>query len=212
MAAYALSIDLWTLASSVLITLRNSVEGFAIALLASLGAAYLYFSRPGLRPMVYALNTMLQSVSVLAWAIVLTMAFGVLSPIPPVLVTAAACLPVIMSSAVEAVRAVDERLMDVMKMLGASKPQAFLNAVLPASVPSLAAASRSGLGLALRISVVAEAFGSSGGVGYMMVRAYSLVVPEGVMAWALILVALMLAMDLLVMRRVVEVAEAWRLS
>jgi NitT/TauT family transport system permease protein len=71
------------------------------------------------------------------------------------------------------------------------------------------AASRVALGLSLRISVVAEAFGSSGGIGYMIMRSYNLADAPGVLAWSLILIALVLALDRLLLMPVEERSSSW---
>jgi len=158
-----------------------------------------------------ALNTLVQSISVLVWAIVLVMIFGVTSRKPPILVVTAATYPVLLSSLFGAVRSIDSRIMLLARSLGAGKWEELFYFVLPGTIPYLAAASRTAIGIALRISVVAEAFGSSGGVGYWLVFSYDYGYKEGVFAWALVLVVLMIAVDMLLLRPVERWSEKWKL-
>ncbi len=210
-ALYLASADPAVLARAAFITLRNAFLGFSLAVAAAAILTFISRLSPLAARYVLALNTIVQSVSVLVWAIVAIMIFGVLSPVPPVLVSAAAVFPPTLSNFLEALRAVDRRLMDLARILGAGRLDEFRHIIVPASVPYLAAATRSGLGLALRISVVAEAFGGSGGVGFMIVRSYNLMEPAGVLAWASLLVVIMVLMDGLFLTRLVGVAERWRL-
>ncbi len=133
------------------------------------------------------------------------MVFGVLSPLPPVLVSMLASLPLMLSTLISSIDSLDPRLRELARMLGAPRLGYYLDFVLPSIASHLAGAARSALGVALRISVVAEAFGSSGGVGYMIASYYSLAVPEGVFGWGLLLVALMVTLDQLVLKPV----EGW---
>ncbi|MEB3844433.1 MAG: ABC transporter permease subunit [Desulfurococcales archaeon] len=196
---------------AVRITLANSLIGYAIALgLAVLSVLLSYASRH-LEAFFNALNTLVQSISVLVWAIVLVMIFGVTSRKPPILVVTAATYPVLLSSLFGAVRSIDSRIMLLARSLGAGKWEELFYFVLPGTIPYLAAASRTAIGIALRISVVAEAFGSSGGVGYWLVFSYDYGYKEGVFAWALVLVVLMIAVDMLLLRPVERWSEKWKL-
>ncbi len=184
---------------NTLLTLTRSFLGFTVALALALTIGVAYTLSTFVREAVRALNTLLQSVSVLVWTIVLVMVFGVLSPAPPVLVAALASLPVLLSAVVTGLEASSNRLRDLAVILGASRLAYYRDFLLPSLTPSLVAAARSAMGIALRISVVAEAFGSNGGIGYMIVNYYNLAEPRGVFAWSIILVALMVALDKLLL-------------
>ena len=194
----------------IAITLRNTVYGFLIALLLALLLAYLSTESGFLRAVISALNGLVQSISVLVWSIVLTMVFGVLSPLPPILVVVAASFPVLLSAVIGGLNGVDPKMLELIGLLGGGKKDAFLDVVLPSSIPHIVSGSRSALGLALRISVVAEAFGQGGGIGYMINLYYGLAEPRGVFGWALLLIALMLLMDEVVLKRVERSVEKWR--
>jgi NitT/TauT family transport system permease protein len=194
-----------------MLTLGRSFAGFTIALILAVGLGPLYEVSPLARETLKALNTTVQSITVLIWVIVLVMLFGVLSPLPPVLVAAAVSFPIILSAVVSGLESTGRRLRELAFMLGARGLRYYLDFLLPSLTPNLAAAARSALGAALRISVVAEAFGSSGGIGYMIVNYYNLAEPRGVFAWGLLLVALMIVLDKLMLEPLERRALKWRL-
>jgi NitT/TauT family transport system permease protein len=73
----------------------------------------------------------------------------------------------------------------------------------------MAGASRAAIGLALRISVVAEAFGGGGGIGYRLIYNYDMGVPEGVFAWALLLISIMILLDHIVLKPIEGWTRKW---
>ncbi len=192
------------------VTLVNSLLGYAVALLFSLASITLAYLNKHLDAFFNALNTFIQSVSVLVWAIVLVMIYGVTSRKPPILVVAAATYPILLSTLYSGVRALDDQYKLLAKILGATRIQELVYFILPGIVPYLAGASRAAIGIALRISVVAEAFGASGGVGYWLVYSYDYGYKEGVFAWAWILILLMIAVDMLVLRPIERWTLRWK--
>jgi len=66
------------------------------------------------------------------------------------------------------VRTVDRRLLNLARSFGASRGKVFLTVVAPATVPYTIAGLRIGVGRALIGVFVAEIFGGSAGIGYMI--------------------------------------------
>ncbi|MEB3788758.1 MAG: ABC transporter permease subunit [Desulfurococcales archaeon] len=197
--------------NAVITTLTNSLLGYLLGLIGSIALVIGAYLNKHIEALVNATNTFAQSISVLVWAIIFIMIFGVTSRKPPILVVAAATFPILLSSLIGAVRSLDEKFSLLAKMLGASKLQELFYFILPGTISYLAAASRAAIGIALRISVVAEAFGASGGVGYWLVYSYDIGFKEGVFAWASILIILMIAVDMLILRPIERWTMKWRL-
>ena len=195
--------------SSIFRTLYNSVMGFLLAFLSTLVSILLAYLNKFLKLFFTALNTFIQSVSVLVWALIFVMVFGVLNPISPILVTAAATYPLLLSSMFSAVEVLDKKLKELSTFLGASKFQEFTSIILPGGVLYMAGASRAAIGLALRISVVAEAFGGGGGIGYQLIYNYDIGISSGVFAWAIMLVSIMIILDYLILRPVERWTRKW---
>lgn len=82
--------------------------------------------------------------------------------------------------------------------------------VLPQLAPHVAAAARSGIALIWKIVLVVEFLGRSNGVGFKLHLLFSNFDVAGVMAWALAFVAVMLAIDLCILRPWEARANRWR--
>ncbi|RUM47453.1 MAG: hypothetical protein DSY37_02405 [Hyperthermus sp.] len=187
----------YTVAKQAATTLARTLAGFTIALAATLTLGYVYTTTGSslVKNTIRTINTILQSISVLIWIVILIMLFGVMSPLPPILVSTLVSLPILSSTMIASLDTANPRLKELAALLGAPQTRLYTDFLLPHTLPQLAGAARAALGAALRISVVAEAFGSNGGVGYMIDKYYNLAEPRGVFAWGTILVALMVLTD-----------------
>lgn len=193
----------------VLRTLYNSITGFSLSFLASMILGLLSYKYSPVRGFSEALSEIFNSTSALVWSLVLVATLGVLSPLPPILVVSAVTLPHVLTATTSALTSADPNLLEALRAIGAKSSDEFFDVILPNSVPLLASASRVGLGTALRISVVAEAFGSSGGVGYTIMRSYNLADASGVLAWSIVLIALVLGLDQLILKPLERRARRW---
>ncbi len=190
-------------------TLVNTVLGFTAALIlaVALGGAAAFSGRA--KPVVDSLNVVVQSVSALVWAIAFLLVFGFTSRLSSVGVAAATAFPIILSAVLKGFEVARSEYGELIAMFRIRPRWAFTHILIPAVVPFLVASSRSALGAALRISVVAEAFGGFGGVGYRLFQFYELHVYEGFLAWSLLLVVLMVALDRLVLARLEGWSRRW---
>ena len=82
--------------------------------------------------------------------------------------------------------------------------------VLPQLAPHVAAAARAGISLIWKIVLVVEFLGRSNGVGFKIHLLFSSFDVAGVLAWALSFVAVMLAIDLMILRPWEAGANRWR--
>ena len=195
--------------AQVLKTLYNSITGFSLSFLISMALGLISHKSNLIMGFSEALSEIFNSTSALVWSLVLVAVMGVLSPLPPILVVAAVTLPHVLTATVSALSSADPGLLEAIRAVGAKPSDEFFEVILPSSVPLLVSASRVGLGTALRISVVAEAFGSSGGVGYMIIRSYNLADASGVLAWSVVLIALVLGLDQLILKPIERRAKRW---
>ena len=194
---------------SLLLTLYHSLLGFFVAFGLTGACILLALYSDGFRDFLRALNVFLQSVSVLVWTIIFIMIFGVTNPVAPILVTAMAAFPALLSSGLTSSENLLEKYRPLVALLKPSKSQLYRHFIVPGTLPEMVSASRIAIGIALRISVVAEAFGSAGGIGYQLVYSYDLGLKDGVFAWALLLILLMVTVDQLVLRRLEEWVRRW---
>ncbi|WP_456422471.1 ABC transporter permease [Thermococcus sp.] len=207
--AFYSKVGLWLVLHSVLLTLYHSFSGFLVAFTLTGLSILLSLYSNEFREFLNSLNVLLQSVSVLVWTIVFIMLFGVTSSIATVLVTAMASLPALLSAGISASEKLITRYRPLIALLKPSRLELYRHFIVPGTLPEMVSASRVALGIALRISVVAEAFGSAGGIGYQLVYSYDLGIKAGVFAWALLLVVLMIVIDQLILRRLEVWVRSW---
>ena len=151
----------------------------------------------------------LGTISSAVWAILALLWFGI-SWVSTVFVVAMIVLPILAVAALQGARAVDRNLLDVGRTFGLGRLGLAHYVVLPSLVPHLMAGLRSGFSLAWRISVVAEAMGSTAGIGYRLRQAADMVQIEQVFAWAIILIVLMIALEMTLLRPMERRLLSWR--
>jgi ABC-type nitrate/sulfonate/bicarbonate transport system permease component len=198
--------ELWQHAGASLYRIAIGFGG-ALALAVGMGlAAFLW--RPA-RVVVRDAVTVLNSTSVFVWIVVSLIWFG-LTDLAPIFTTFMITLPVVAANVVEGVESVDRRLLEMGRVYRLSGWTQFRSIVIPSTVPYLVAGMKVGFGLALKVSVVAEIFGVTSGIGYAMNYSREILATQMVFAWALVMVAIMLVTDKLVFESLTRRLERWR--
>ena len=77
-------------------------------------------------------------------------------------------------------------------------------------MPYLLAGMKIGFGLALKVSVVAEIFGVTSGIGYVMNYSREILATQMVFVWALVMILVMTATDKLVFDMLSRRLDRWR--
>jgi ABC-type nitrate/sulfonate/bicarbonate transport system permease component len=190
-------------------SLGRIVVGFggavAVAVVVGLGA---FLSRVA-RGVVYDVLTVLNSTSVFVWIVISIIWFG-LSNWAPIFTTFMITLPVVASNVVEGVANVDRRLLEMGDVYRLSGRRKFTAIVVPSTLPYLVAGMKVGFGLALKVSVVAEIFGVTSGIGYAMNYSREILATQMVFVWALVMIAVMTLTDTLVFDAVSRRLMRWR--
>jgi ABC-type nitrate/sulfonate/bicarbonate transport system permease component len=176
-----------------------------VAVLLGLGA---FLSRV-VRGVVHDGLTVLNSTSVFVWIVISIIWFG-LSNWAPIFTTFMITLPVVASNVVEGVANVDRRLLEMGDVYRLSGQRKFTAIVVPSTLPYLVAGMKVGFGLALKVSVVAEIFGVTSGIGYVMNYSREILATQMVFVWALVMIAVMTLTDALVFDAVSRRLMRWR--
>ena len=155
------------------VTLYETLTGFAIgALLGLIPGYFVAKSRTAeqtLSPYLVAAQTAPKIA--LAPLIVIWFGFGALSKI--VIVALIVFFPILVNTIV-GIRSIDKNLIDLMKILKASRLQVFTKVELPSSLPVLFAGFKTGITLAVIGAVVGEFVGANAGLGYLTIYAAGL--------------------------------------
>jgi NitT/TauT family transport system permease protein len=190
-------------------SLGRIAVGFGGAVVGAVLLGLLAFvSRVG-RGVVHDALVVLNSTSVFVWIVISIIWFG-LSNWAPIFTTFMITLPVVASTIVEGVAAVDRRLLEMGDVYRLSGGQKFTAIVVPSTLPYLVAGMKVGFGLALKVSVVAEIFGVTSGIGYVMNYSREILATQMVFVWALVMILVMTATDKLVFDTVTRRLTRWR--
>src|SRR5262249_54142127 len=146
------------------------------------------------RTVVHDVLAVLNATSVFVWIVVSLIWFG-LSNWAPIFTTFMITLPGVASNLVEGVANVDRRLLEMGDVYRLTGRQKFAAIVVPSIVPYLIAGMKVGFGLALKVSVIAEIFGVTTGIGYIMNYSREILATQMVFVWALVMVVVMLLTD-----------------
>jgi NitT/TauT family transport system permease protein len=198
--------ELWTHTGA---SLSRIFVGFGGAVALSVVLALAAFVSRTARGVVHDFVAILNATSVFVWIVIAIIWFG-LSNWAPIFTTFMITLPVVASNLVEGVESVDRRLLEMGDVYRLSGRQKFTAIVVPSTLPYLIAGMKVGFGLALKVSVVAEIFGVTSGIGYVMNVSREILATQMVFAWAVVMVLIMLLADKLIFDPVSRRTSAWR--
>jgi NitT/TauT family transport system permease protein len=190
-------------------SLGRIVVGFGGAVTVALLLGLLAFLSPLARGVVHDVLVVLNSTSVFVWIVISIIWFG-LSHWAPIFTTFMITLPVVASNIVEGVASVDRRLLEMGDVYRLSGRRKFTAIVVPSTLPHLVAGMKVGFGLALKVSVVAEIFGVTSGIGYVMNYSREILATHMVFVWALVMILVMTLTDRLVFDALSSRLMRWR--
>jgi len=185
------------------------VVGFGAAVGVALLLGLAAFVSRVARGVVHDLLSVLNATSVFVWIVISIVWFG-LSHWAPIFTTFMITLPVVASNIVEGVESVDRRLLEMGDVYRLSGGEKFRSIVVPSTVPYLIAGMKVGFGLALKVSVVAEIFGVTSGIGYIMNYSREILATQMVFVWAVVMILVMMLTDRLVFDALSRRLTRWR--
>ena len=198
--------EVWAHAAA---SLGRIAVGFGAAVVASLLMGLGAFASRTARSIVTDVLAILNSTSVFVWIVISLIWFG-LSNWAPIFTTFMITLPVVASNLVEGVAAVDRRLLEMGDVYRLGEREKFTAIVIPSTLPYLVAGMKVGFGLALKVSVVAEIFGVTSGIGYVMNYSREILATRMVFVWALVMILIMVVTDKLLFDPASRRLARWR--
>lgn len=143
----------------------------------------------------------------LMWALISVMLFGI-NEIASHFAVAVTTFPMLVINIWAGVKALDKELIDMSHVFrfSAWMKNPKLSFPVPISLPPHA----NSLGLAWKVVVVVEMFGTSNGVGYQVMKSYQIFNMEGVIAWTLTFVAAMIVIEYCLIDLAERRLTAWR--
>ena len=127
------------------------------------------------------------------------------------LVIVLVAVPLIVVAVAEAVRDIDADLLEMAAAFELGRVRTLRHVVAPAIASPVLAAASVVVGQSLRVAVMAELLSAADGIGAEVARARANVETADVFAWALTLIAVVLVVELAVLRRLTRRSLRWRL-
>lgn len=190
-------------------TLLRVSLGFIFAVLLSLLFVLLAYKWKSAKIIIKDLNSVLNSFSVFVWIVLALIWFGITDG-AAIFTTLMITLPILLSNLLEGLEHVDKKFLEVGSIYKFSKFNEFRNIILPSLFPSFIGGMRAGFGLGLKISVVAEMFGVTTGLGYILNYSREILATDMVFVWAIILIILMIIIDQLIFEYLTKSVKKWQ--
>lgn len=156
--------DLWR---HTLVTLYETLAGFALAIALAVPLAVVVVYSPMMRKSIYPLLLAMQSVPKVAIAplLALWIGFGVL---PKIIVVFLVCFFPIVVATATGLASVPAPVMDLIRSLSASQIQTFIKIRFPTAMPHIFVGLKIAITFAVIGAVIGEFVGSESGLGYLI--------------------------------------------
>jgi NitT/TauT family transport system permease protein len=167
--AGAVARDIQLLASSAVPTIIEALLGFLLGnTVAILVAVSFVYAKP-IEEMFYPVAILIKTIPIVAIAPVLKIMLG--NGIEPkVVVAAMICFFPTLVNAVRGFRAVNPQLLELMRVLSASKTDIFLRVRIQSSLPFVFAALKISVTMCVLGAIVGEWIGANEGIGYLLLQ------------------------------------------
>lgn len=168
------------------VTLQEVILGFIAALFAGIFLAIAISYSKILERSIYPIIIASQTIPIIAIAplLLIWIGYGIL---PKIIVVALISFFPITVNTVDGLRSADRDLVNMMRVLGASKLQIFTKLQVPDSLPYLFSGIKVGISISVIGAVIGEWVGASKGLGYLMTYSQPLFLTARVFASILIL-------------------------
>ena len=190
-------------------TFFKVVAGFALAVGLSALVGFASVHRVWWRDLADRVLSVALVVPTVCLAALSLVMFGV-SVTGPVLITAAAVMPHMMTSINDGIYGTDRRLVVMSESYGKSRAQIIRSVLVPSAMLSMLRGARPAFAVAWRIELLTEVFAASEGLGFQIRRGYEAYDVEGMIAWTAIAVGAMLVVENLLLRQIDRRMEAMR--
>ena len=191
--ASSLASDRGLLAQATLVTVREIVLGYLLAVGLALGLAVLLHFSGALRRAVLPILVLSQTVPsvLLAPILAILLGYGIE---PKLMIVAIVCFFPIVVNAVDGLRSADPELVRMMRTLDGTRASIFRRVELPGALPAIFSGARVAATYAAVGAVFGEWAGSSAGLGFVMLQSEPALATSRIFAAVLILSSIALGL------------------
>ena len=193
------------------ITLGRTFAAFAAAMLAGIGIGLTMGLRKTFEYSLMTLIPLLLTMPTILMVFLAVLWFGY-SEIGSLVAVVGVVTPFVAVNMFEGTKAMDKSLIDMAKTFKANNRMLVQKVYVPQLLPYIFSAFRFGFGMTWKIVALAETFGIKFGIGYMFFFWFEQFSMEQVLAWIIMFVILMLALEHGVFALLEHKAFAWRPS
>jgi NitT/TauT family transport system permease protein len=190
-------------------TLLRVGAGFLLAFLASLALGILMGASRTAEQFFEGAIVVGLTIPSLAWAVIALIWFGI-GERAPIFTIFIILLPLMTVNFVQGTKALDQELIEMAHAFRAGRAMVIRDVVIPQLVPYLLAATRFGLSLAWKVTVIAEMLGLSSGIGFMIHYSFGIFSIADVFAWTIAFTLVMLALEYGVLKPLERRLTGWR--
>ena len=151
------------------VTLLETLQGFALAIVAGVPIALLIVSSTILERMIYPLLLAVNAIPKIAIAPILLVWLG-FGPLPKVILVFLVCFFPIVISTASGMQSTSAELVELLRSLAASRRQEFFKLRLRYAMPQVFVGLKVAISLAVIGAVIAEFVGARAGLGYVIVQ------------------------------------------
>jgi NitT/TauT family transport system permease protein len=193
------------------VTLGRTFIAFAAAMLAGIGIGLTMGLRKLFEHSLMALIPLLLTMPTILMVFLAVLWFG-FNEVGSLVAVVGVVTPFVAVNMFEGAKAMDKSLIDMAKSFKADNRMLIRKVYVPQLLPYIFSAFRFGFGMTWKIVALAETFGIKFGIGYMFFFWFEQFIMEQVLAWIIMFVILMLALEHGVFARLESKAFAWRPS
>lgn len=194
---------------AVALTARDALLGFLAAAVTGMVLGGLAGARPIVHQILQPIATLLLGVPAIAWVVLALLWFGGSGSVAGFTV-AVTTAPIVFAAAAQGVATLDGDLARMARAFRAPRAARILDLYLPHMLGHVFPALATALASAWKVAVMAEVLAGAGGIGDGLARARAEVDTAATMAWILVVVALLLAVERLALDPIRRRVEAWR--
>lgn len=197
-----------TLLPSIATTTRDALGGFLAAALVGIVLGGLAGARRPIHQALQPIATLLLGVPSIAWVVLALLWFG--GARVAAFTVAVTTAPIVFAAAAQGIATLDGDLLRMARAFRVPRHVRILDLYLPHMLGHVFPALATALATAWKVAVMAEVLAGAGGIGDGLARARAEVDTAATMAWILVVVALLLAVEYLLLDPVRRRVEAWR--
>ncbi|MDQ6680200.1 MAG: ABC transporter permease subunit, partial [Pseudomonadota bacterium] len=190
-------------------TFGRVVVGFVLAAIAgTVGGLILGASRAlgqFFEPILAVVNTISSAI----WAIFAIIWFGI-SNATTVFVVFMTAMPLVLTNVWAGTQTVSADFIELARTFRMSRFKVIIKIYLPTILPYFFSGARLAFGFGWRVSLVAETLGATNGIGFRLRQAADLVQTDQVFAWTLTLVAMMVVMEMMILKPLENHLFRWK--